>query len=221
MSTHDVMHDVLGLILGGGQGTRLYPLTQKRSKPAVPLAGKYRLIDIPISNCIHAGIDKVAILTQFNSVSLHRHIQRTYQRDMFTQGWVEILAAQQTFQESRWYQGTADAVRQQEVYEINDFNRVGTLLMLKENRIDAFLDSRFRLNQTLSEFADELDKASFRLEEYRIENLIPVKLYLAFADTERGWRLADMFDNGFEKLLNSGKLKTLFNKWNYTPFPFE
>lgn len=113
MSTHDVMHDVLGLILGGGQGSRLYPLTQKRSKPAVPLAGKYRLIDIPISNCIHAGIDKIAILTQFNSVSLHRHIHRTYRRDMFTEGWVEILAAQQTFGGNQWYQGTADAVRQQ------------------------------------------------------------------------------------------------------------
>lgn len=113
MTTFDVMQDVLGVILGGGQGTRLYPLTQKRSKPAVPLAGKYRLIDIPISNCLHAGIEKIAILTQFNSVSLHRHIHRTYRRDMFTEGWVEILAAQQTFQGSLWYQGTADAVRQQ------------------------------------------------------------------------------------------------------------
>ncbi len=78
------MKDVLGLIMGGGQGSRLYPLTKLRSKPAVPIAGKYRLIDIPISNCLHAGIDKIAILTQYNSVSLHRHIQRTYARDMFT-----------------------------------------------------------------------------------------------------------------------------------------
>ncbi|GAK60983.1 glucose-1-phosphate adenylyltransferase [Candidatus Vecturithrix granuli] len=113
MTTSDVMQDVLGVILGGGQGTRLYPLTQKRSKPAVPLAGKYRLIDIPISNCLNAGIEKIAILTQFNSVSLHRHIYRTYRRDMFTEGWVEILAAQQTLQGNLWYQGTADAVRQQ------------------------------------------------------------------------------------------------------------
>ncbi len=107
------MHDVLGLILGGGRGKRLYPLTEQRSKPAVPLAGKYRLIDIPISNCLHAGIDKIAILTQFNSVSLHRHINSTYRRDMFTEGWVEILAAEQTPQSSSWYQGTADAVRRQ------------------------------------------------------------------------------------------------------------
>ena len=105
--------DVLGLIMGGGQGSRLYPLTKLRAKPAVPLAGKYRLIDIPISNCLNAGIDKIAILTQFNSVSLHRHIQRVYARDMFSDGWVQILAAEQTPDSSRWYQGTADAVRKQ------------------------------------------------------------------------------------------------------------
>jgi len=107
------MKDVLGLIMGGGQGSRLYPLTKLRSKPAVPIAGKYRLIDIPISNCLHAGIDKIAILTQYNSVSLHRHIQRTYARDIFTAGWVQILAAEQTPRSAGWYQGTADAVRQQ------------------------------------------------------------------------------------------------------------
>jgi len=107
------MTDVLGLILGGGRGSRLYPLTKKRSKPAVPLAGKYRLIDIPISNCLHAGIEKIGILTQFMSASLHRHILRTYRRDIFTDGWVEILAAQQSVLSEDWYQGTADAVRQQ------------------------------------------------------------------------------------------------------------
>jgi glucose-1-phosphate adenylyltransferase len=107
------MKAVLGLIMGGGQGTRLYPLTKLRSKPAVPLAGKYRLIDIPISNCLHAGINKIAILTQYNSVSLHRHIQRTYARDIFSEGWVQILAAEQTPRSTGWYQGTADAVRQQ------------------------------------------------------------------------------------------------------------
>jgi glucose-1-phosphate adenylyltransferase len=110
-----IMKDVLGLIMGGGQGSRLYPLTKMRAKPAVPLAGKYRLIDIPISNCLHAGIDKIAILTQFNSVSLHRHIQLTYARDMFTDGWVQILAAEQTPGSTGWYQGTADAVRQQQL----------------------------------------------------------------------------------------------------------
>jgi glucose-1-phosphate adenylyltransferase len=108
-----MMEDVLALILGGGRGTRLYPLTKKRAKPAVPLAGKYRLIDIPISNCLHSGIDKIGILTQFKSASLHRHIFRTYRRDKFTEGWVEILAAEQTLENTEWYQGTADAVRQQ------------------------------------------------------------------------------------------------------------
>ncbi|MFK7800686.1 MAG: glucose-1-phosphate adenylyltransferase [Anaerolineae bacterium] len=107
------MKNVLGLILGGGQGSRLYPLTSERAKPAVPLAGKYRLIDIPMSNCLNAGIEKIAILTQFNSASLHRHIYRTYNRDMFTRGWVQILAAEQRYDSRDWYQGTADAVRKQ------------------------------------------------------------------------------------------------------------
>lgn len=123
-----MMEDVLGLIMGGGRGTRLYPLTKKRSKPAVPLAGKYRLIDIPISNCLHADIDKIAILTQFNSVSLHRHIFRTYRRDMFTDGWVQIWAAEQTPRSSGWYQGTADAVRQQLV-EIKNSDTKYTLIL--------------------------------------------------------------------------------------------
>jgi glucose-1-phosphate adenylyltransferase len=122
------MHDVLGLVLGGGRGTRLYPLTIKRSKPAVPLAGKYRLIDIPISNCLHAGIDKIAVLTQFKSVSLHRHILRTYRRDIFTDGWVEILAAEQSLENAGWYQGTADAVRQQWV-EIRNARTEYTLIL--------------------------------------------------------------------------------------------
>ena len=108
-----MMKDVLGLIMGGGQGSRLYPLTKLRAKPAVPLAGKYRLVDIPISNCLHAGIDKIAVLTQYNSVSLHRHIQRAYARDMFSDGWVQILAAEQTPDSTNWYQGPADAVRKQ------------------------------------------------------------------------------------------------------------
>ncbi|MEM7332888.1 MAG: glucose-1-phosphate adenylyltransferase [Chloroflexota bacterium] len=109
------MQDVLGLILGGGVGSRLYPLTKERAKPAVPLAGKYRLIDIPMSSCLHAGIEKIAILTQFNSVSLHRHIYRTYNRDVFTRGFVQILAAEQTHRSDDWYQGTADAVRKQKI----------------------------------------------------------------------------------------------------------
>jgi glucose-1-phosphate adenylyltransferase len=106
------MPAVLCLILGGGRGARLYPLTKLRSKPAVPVAGKYRLIDIPISNCINSGMNRIYVLTQFLSVSLHRHIANTYKFDMFGQGFVEVLAAQQTMEGSNWYQGTADAVRQ-------------------------------------------------------------------------------------------------------------
>lgn len=110
-------NDVLAIVLGGGRGTRLFPLTAVRSKPAVPIAGKYRLIDIPISNCINSGIFRIAVLTQFNSVSLHRHITNTYVFDSFHTGWVQIWAAEQTISSAAWYQGTADAVRKQ-LFEI-------------------------------------------------------------------------------------------------------
>jgi glucose-1-phosphate adenylyltransferase len=105
------MKDVVCLILGGGRGTRLYPLTKHRSKPAVPIGGKYRLIDIPISNCLNNGMNKIYVLTQFLSQSLHRHINQTYHFDIFGGGFVEILAAQQTMESTNWYEGTADAVR--------------------------------------------------------------------------------------------------------------
>jgi glucose-1-phosphate adenylyltransferase len=107
------MNEILAVILGGGRGTRLFPLTKIRAKPAVPVAGKYRLIDIPISNCINSGIFKIQILTQFNSHSLHRHINQTYHYDEFHTGYVEILAAEQTIESASWYQGTADALRKQ------------------------------------------------------------------------------------------------------------
>lgn len=107
------MNDVLSVIMGGGRGTRLYPLTKLRAKPAVPIAGEYRLIDIPLSNCINSDISRIAVLTQFNTVSLHRHITQTYNFDSFHRGWVHIWAAEQTFQSESWYQGTADAVRKQ------------------------------------------------------------------------------------------------------------
>jgi glucose-1-phosphate adenylyltransferase len=105
--------NVLALILGGGIGSRLYPLTRERAKPAVPFGGKYRLVDIPISNCINSDIRKIYVLTQFNSVSLHRHIFQTYKFDRFSGGYVQILAAEQTPESVDWYQGTADAVRKQ------------------------------------------------------------------------------------------------------------
>lgn len=117
------MKNVVAVVLGGGRGSRLMPLTQKRSKPAVPLAGKYRLIDIPISNCINSGLHHVYVLTQFMSVSLHRHIRGAYRFDAFSSGFVEILAAQQTIDadaERDWYQGTADAVRKSMRYFLQE-----------------------------------------------------------------------------------------------------
>ncbi|MCL2478953.1 MAG: glucose-1-phosphate adenylyltransferase [Treponema sp.] len=105
------MTEVLSIVLGGGKGTRLFPLTQARAKPAVPFGGKYRLVDIPISNCINSSLRKIYILTQFNSASLHLHISQTYNFDTFSKGFVEILAAEQTFEHSGWFEGTADAVR--------------------------------------------------------------------------------------------------------------
>ena len=103
---------VIAIVLGGGAGSRLYPLTATRSKPAVPIAGKYRLVDIPISNCINSGINRILVLTQFNSASLNKHIKNTYQFSMFSKGFVDIVAAEQTPDNSGWFQGTADAVRQ-------------------------------------------------------------------------------------------------------------
>jgi glucose-1-phosphate adenylyltransferase len=106
------MNDVLAIILGGGRGARLFPLTARRSKPAVPIGGKYRLIDIPISSCLHSEIRRIFVLTQFNSASLNRHTGQSYRMDSFSRGFVEILAAEQTSESSNWFQGTAEAVRQ-------------------------------------------------------------------------------------------------------------
>lgn len=111
--------NVLSVIMGGGAGTRLFPLTKERAKPAVPLAGKYRLVDIPISNCINSNLKRVYLLTQFNSASLHRHISQSYKFDQFSGGFVEILAAEQTLTDTSWYQGTADAVRKNLVHFLN------------------------------------------------------------------------------------------------------
>src|SRR5258708_17858318 len=106
------MQNRVKLAIGGGNGTRVYPLTKFVSKRALPLAGKYRLIDIPISNCLNSGLNRIYVLTQFNSVSLNRHINQAYKFDLFGGGFVEVLAAQQTNEGEKWYQGTADAVRQ-------------------------------------------------------------------------------------------------------------
>jgi glucose-1-phosphate adenylyltransferase len=131
------MKNVLAVILGGGQGTRLYPLTKFRAKPAVPIGGKFRLIDIPISSCIHWDIRKIYVLTQFNTVSLHRHIFNTYKFDRFSTGFLQILAAQQTADNTNWYQGTADAVRKNVSYIKNQ--KVDYVVILSGDQL-------FRLN---------------------------------------------------------------------------
>src|SRR6267142_3248643 len=124
---------LLAVILGGGAGTRLFPLTQQRSKPAVPLGGKYRLVDIAISNCINSDIQKIFVLTQHNSASLNRHIAQTYRFSQFSNGFVEILAAEQTPESPQWFQGTADAVRQV-LPHIRDWG-IDTLLILSGDHL--------------------------------------------------------------------------------------
>lgn len=128
------MQDVMGIVLGGGQGRRLYPLTKMRSKPAVPMAGKYRIIDIPISNCLNSRINKIFVLTQFNSASLNKHIMQTYKFDMFTGGFVDILAAEQTPDNPHWFQGTADAVRQS-IKHFAPFDDVKYVLILSGDQL--------------------------------------------------------------------------------------
>src|SRR6187549_1853442 len=142
---------VLSAIVGGGQGTRLFPLTKERSKPAVPLAGKYRLVDIPISNCINSGLRRIYLLTQFNSASLHRHISQSYKFDHFSGGFVEILAAEQTFSDTSWYQGTADAVRKNLVHFLNhDFEY---MLILSGDQLYR-MDFRRIIAQHVESYAD-------------------------------------------------------------------
>ncbi|MBN2347110.1 MAG: glucose-1-phosphate adenylyltransferase [Candidatus Aminicenantes bacterium] len=127
------MKNVLAVILGGGRGTRLYPLTKFRAKPAVPIGGKFRLIDIPISNCLHWNIKKIMVLTQFNTASLHRHISQSYRFDGFSDGFLQILAAQQTIEDSNWYQGTADAVRKN-IHYIQQ-QKTGTVVVLSGDQL--------------------------------------------------------------------------------------
>jgi glucose-1-phosphate adenylyltransferase len=143
--------NVLSVIMGGGQGTRLFPLTKERAKPAVPLAGKYRLVDIPISNCINSGLRRVYLLTQFNSASLHRHITQSYKFDHFSGGFVEILAAEQTYADTSWYQGTADAVRKNLIHFMN--HEWDYLLILSGDQLYR-MDFRRIINQHAETNAD-------------------------------------------------------------------
>ncbi|RPI02003.1 MAG: glucose-1-phosphate adenylyltransferase, partial [Calditrichaeota bacterium] len=143
------MNEVITIILAGGRGTRLYPLTKLRSKPAVTIAGKFRLIDIPISNCIHSGLTKIFVLTQFSSESLHRHIFKTYLFDHFSKDFVTILSAQQTMESLDWYQGTADAVRQ----NMRFFQRANMVLILSGDHLYK-MDYRKFINFHIQKKAD-------------------------------------------------------------------
>jgi len=143
--------NVLAVIMGGGAGSRLFPLTKERSKPAVPLAGKYRLVDIPISNCINSNLKRIYILTQFNSASLHRHISQSYKFDHFSGGFVEILAAEQTPTSTSWYEGTADAVRKNLTHLLNhDFEYV---VILSGDQLYR-MDFRRIITQHIESYAD-------------------------------------------------------------------
>jgi glucose-1-phosphate adenylyltransferase len=146
-----ITSNVLAVIMGGGAGTRLFPLTKERSKPAVPLAGKYRLVDIPISNCINSNLKRIYVLTQFNSASLHRHISQSYKFDHFSGGFVEILAAEQTPTSKSWYEGTADAVRKNLTHFLNhDFEY---LVILSGDQLYR-IDFRRVISQHIETYAD-------------------------------------------------------------------
>lgn len=144
---------VIAIVLGGGAGSRLYPLTASRSKPAVPIAGKYRLVDIPISNCINSRLNRILVLTQFNSASLNKHIKNTYQFSLFSSGFVDILAAEQTPDNPKWFQGTADAVRQSLRHIVNyDFEYVLILSgdQLYQMDFGPMIDNHMRLGADIS-----------------------------------------------------------------------
>lgn len=143
--------NVLAVVMGGGQGTRLFPLTKDRSKPAVPLAGKFRLVDIPISNCLNSDLARIYLLTQFNSASLHRHLTQTFKFDSFSKGFVHILAAEQTITDTSWYQGTADAVRKNFIHLLN--HRFDYILILSGDQLYK-MDFRDLLAQHVESGAD-------------------------------------------------------------------
>ncbi len=159
--------NVLSIVMGGGQGKRLFPLTKERAKPAVPLAGKYRLVDVPISNCINSGLKRVYVLTQFNSASLHRHISQSYKFDHFSGGFVEILAAEQTLSDASWYQGTADAVRKNLIHVLN--NDFEYLLVLSGDQLYR-MDFRDIISQHAQTDAD-LTVATIPVGRHEAESL--------------------------------------------------
>ncbi len=169
---------VIGIILGGGQGSRLYPLTESRSKPAVPIAGKYRLVDIPISNCINSDIKRIFVLTQFNSASLNKHISKTYHFSFFSSAFVDILAAEQTIDSNKWFQGTADAVRQS-MHHFKQYDYEYALILsgdqLYQMDFNEMLDAHVKANAEISIATlpvNEKDATSFGILKTDDENVI-------------------------------------------------
>ena len=187
-------YNIIAVILGGGKGTRLYPLTEKRSKPAVPIAGKYRLIDIPISNCINSQINRIFVLTQFNSASLNSHIKNTYQFSQFSKGFVDILAAEQTPDHNTWCDGTADAVR----YAVRHFKRysVDYFLILSGDQLyqmdfNDMVDNHIKLNAEISIASipvNEYDATEFGIMKVNEQSKITSFIEKPSFDVLPNWR---------------------------------
>jgi glucose-1-phosphate adenylyltransferase len=186
--------EVVSVILGGGRGTRLFPLTYGRSKPAVPVGGKYRLVDIPISNCLNSGIDRIFLLTQFNSSSLNRHVSTTYRFDNFTKGFVEILPAEQTDTSTEWYQGTADAVRKQ-FYRIASTGADDVVILSGDHlyRMDIwrFLDRHRQADADITVAATYVDREA--VSGFGIMKIDRDGMINAFAEKPKDPRVVDDF----------------------------
>ncbi|HYP00346.1 MAG TPA: glucose-1-phosphate adenylyltransferase [Pyrinomonadaceae bacterium] len=186
-------HKVLAVVLGGGAGSRLFPLTHQRSKPAVPLGGKYRLVDIPISNCINSDVMQIFVLTQYNSASLNRHIARTYRFSGFSDGFVEILAAEQTPESPQWFQGTADAVRQV-LPHIHDWG-IDTLLILSGDHLYRMDYRKFIARHTETKADVTVSVVPFvreAAEEFGLLKADPTGRILEFREKPKGDALEEM-----------------------------
>jgi glucose-1-phosphate adenylyltransferase len=197
---------LISLILGGGAGTRLFPLTEDRSKPAVPIAGKYRLIDIPISNCLNSGVVRMFVLTQFNSASLNKHIKNTYHFDLFSRGFVDILAAEQTQGNTNWFQGTADAVRQTAIHLRNhDFDYVLILAGDQLYQMDFEKMAKYHIAQNAGLTIATIPVNSDDAEDFGIMKVNEYGFIERFIEKPKKDVLEDWKSNVSEDLRHQGK----------------
>lgn len=197
---------MISLILGGGAGTRLFPLTEDRSKPAVPIAGKYRLIDIPISNCLNSGVVRMFVLTQFNSASLNKHIKNTYHFDLFSRGFVDILAAEQTLGNTNWFQGTADAVRQTTIHlRIHDFDYVLILAGDQLYQMDFERMAKYHIAQNAALTIATIPVDGNDAEGFGIMKVNEYGFIERFIEKPKKEVLGDWKSNVSEDLKNQGK----------------